>query len=608
MSVGFIITELQLLSKNAQPAVVNFSRGLNVITGPSDTGKTYIFQCLNYMLGASTKPKPIKEAEEYDTINLKILTNNGIKYTLQSDLEGGDFIVIFESGKSEKYARKHNPNDNTNISSFFLNLNELTNKKIRINENGKTREISYRDISRFLLVDETRIITDTSPILSGQYTTATAEKSIFKFILSGNDDSGLLEGVSKDEVKHRKGKIEMLTELIASTSLELDQMIDGKDPEDRLGKIEENIINLREEYAQLKGLFSVIDNQRSNISNRLLEVSSQKLYNDELLKRSLILNQQYETDAKRLNSTIEASYLLQHTPIVEQHCPICNHSISPTSVEPELAIVINSCQLEINKLDGLIKEVAASQEILNEENSDYQIEIEDLQGQINKLSEQIDDGLVTQMQKIFDKITEFNGIKVNLEHAMFLKNKISSFEKQKEEISSSLKKKGGKSSNSDILTSTVTNLCTKINAVLTACKYPNSNGNGVSFSEIKNDFVIYGQDRELFGKGFRAIIYAAYLVALQEFIFNKSYSLGPTILDSPLVTYRKPNAEGQEIPIDLAMNFYRYLANNANVEQLIILENEEPPQDILNQINHIKFTQNSSKGRYGFIPSNSNNA
>lgn len=73
-------------------------------------------------------------------------------------------------------------------------------------------------------------------------------------------------------------------------------------------------------------------------------------------------------------------------------------------------------------------------------------------------------------------------------------------------------------------------------------------------------------------------------------------------MDCPLVTYRKASAEGEGIAVDVAMDFYRYLATNDKVEQVIILENEEPPIEIAHIIHHIKFTQNRNVGRFGFIP------
>jgi hypothetical protein len=126
--------------------------------------------------------------------------------------------------------------------------------------------------------------------------------------------------------------------------------------------------------------------------------------------------------------------------------------------------------------------------------------------------------------------------------------------------------------------------------------YPNLTS--VSYSEEENDFVISGEDRNLSGKGYRAIIYSAFIVALQELLIQKEYSIGVPIIDSPLVTYRKPeNIDEITISDDLAMDFYRYITAQSELHQIIVIENEEPPTDVKDKVNHIKFSRKN-----GFIP------
>lgn len=76
----------------------------------------------------------------------------------------------------------------------MLGLSELTGKKVRKNKQGATREVSFRDLVRLIVVDEETIISKTSPILSGQYTTGTAESAVFRLPLTGIDDSSLISG------------------------------------------------------------------------------------------------------------------------------------------------------------------------------------------------------------------------------------------------------------------------------------------------------------------------------------------------------------------------------------------------------------------------------
>ena len=62
METGFIIKELRLIGESVEKASIVFEKGVNIITGPSNVGKSYIFQCFNYMFGSSKPPKSIKEA------------------------------------------------------------------------------------------------------------------------------------------------------------------------------------------------------------------------------------------------------------------------------------------------------------------------------------------------------------------------------------------------------------------------------------------------------------------------------------------------------------------------------------------------------------------
>ena len=56
------------------------------------------------------------------------------------------------------------------------------------------------------MVNEERIITEDSPIVS-HYTKATEELNTLKFLVTGIDDSSVIEAISNNEVHNRKGKV-----------------------------------------------------------------------------------------------------------------------------------------------------------------------------------------------------------------------------------------------------------------------------------------------------------------------------------------------------------------------------------------------------------------
>jgi len=70
-------------------------------------------------------------------------------------------------------------------------------------------------------------------------------------------------------------------------------------------------------------------------------------------------------------------------------------------------------------------------------------------------------------------------------------------------------------------------------------------------------------------------------------------------MDSPLVTYREPD---EDIGDGVKYAFYQHLATNLGDTQVIILENEEPPQELKESIAFTGFTKNRTIDRYGLFP------
>ncbi|MBK7270444.1 MAG: AAA family ATPase [Flavobacteriales bacterium] len=70
---------------------MEFSDGLNVIAGASDTGKSYALSCIDFALGASRSPRPIKEAHGYQFVFPKISERSGQRsFEIRRSLAGGD--------------------------------------------------------------------------------------------------------------------------------------------------------------------------------------------------------------------------------------------------------------------------------------------------------------------------------------------------------------------------------------------------------------------------------------------------------------------------------------------------------------------------------------
>jgi hypothetical protein len=125
-----------------------------------------------------------------------------------------------------------------------------------------------------------------------------------------------------------------------------------------------------------------------------------------------------------------------------------------------------------------------------------------------------------------------------------------------------------------------------VEQILKAWSFPELDG--VAYDKTAEDIVISGKARKDNGKGYRAITYAAFVVAvLQETQRKNLAHPGFIVLDSPLVTYREPEEHMRE---GVKNAFYRNLAATITPAQVIVLENEDPPDNLLNQISFEVFT------------------
>ena len=134
----------------------------------------------------------------------------------------------------------------------------------------------------------------------------------------------------------------------------------------------------------------------------------------------------------------------------------------------------------------------------------------------------------------------------------------------------------------------------------------------VSFDEKKYDVIIDGKLRTNNGKGVRAITHSAFKIALLLLCKEKDLPYpGFLVLDSPLVTYRDPivNSKDGELSDDekelastnLRELFFKYLSEKTDLGQFLILENVDPPSNILDYANVELFYGNSESGREGLF-------
>ena len=103
------------------------------------------------------------------------------------------------------------------------------------------------------------------------------------------------------------------------------------------------------------------------------------------------------------------------------------------------------------------------------------------------------------------------------------------------------------------------------------------------------------------------MLHAAFTVGLAQFCLDRDLPHpGFVVLDSPIVTYRPPDYDGDDIegqvPPEFADAFYTDLAQRFS-GQAVVMENVEPPRRLEYQgVDLVAFSKVVDLGRYGFFP------
>lgn len=614
MHKGFYFKELRVVGKKVKPAKLLFNRGLNVLQGASDTGKSYVFNCINYVLGRSKEPDKIKEAEGYDEIRLNLCTYDNSDFTIARKFGDSKIYVAktsidnYDKVSTDKLNSIHSPKSDDNISYFLLSLIGLEGKKLSVNSRNDKRPISFRDITNLCLINEELIISKNSPIYSGQFVNKTVEESVFKLILSGKDDDELESLENPKIYKNKiKGKLEFIEESIISKSKrleELDENVKNLEIADINIMIDEFTSLINESHRNVQDE----DKKRSVIWDDVESLRSQLNQIEELEKRFCLLNKHYISDLARLEFINEGKQYIEQLKDIE--CPICGSRINQKVIDDygernsekimlSLISESNSIKLKQKELSDTLQQLNNQKKELTSQHSIKVDEFETINTYINNKLKPITDINRKKLEEYLKFKEDKYGISVLNEGINQLnRDKKYYFSKLEEKI----KKVPGRTVPSDLYNLFSDEIKRYLIEWGLHC-------DTVYFDKTENDIEIDSKPRSHYGKGFRAIYQSAFMIGLMEYCLNNNkfhpYFL---ILDSPLTTYKEQDKDkiqkDDKVSENIQELFYKSLSKyDKNSEfQIFLLENKDPEEKIKKLITYEHFSKNVNVGRYGFFP------
>lgn len=604
-----VITHLAFGGEDTIPVSVRFGQHLNIMHGPSDTGKSAVVNAIDFVLGAS-KLDPFPELEPYSAVLLGLQLTDGRAVTLVRkktgkvvDLYDGSFLTLPQVEPTSTLEAKHDSSDESNISRFLLRQIGLDDKKVRKNKSNNTNTLSFRDIARVCIVTETAMQAEHVAGTTGQFVNKTKELSVLRLLLSGKDDSALVAGADADANRLKRARLQVLEKLkheledqFDSTELGLDIYTVRDDLNIRIEQVTAGIgekLNAREELLD----------KRTNVdkNSRLLE--SKRSESVALHGRLNLLLRQYESDLYRLESIEETGNLLgllnPGICIVcgadpsEQHSRVdCNEDddsfslavsaelIKTRGLMHDLSETLQNIHTHVQSLDREIQKDL-------QEKSDIDEKINVLEISLLPFNEKLD--------QLLKKRGELDRLVGLFEHLQLVEAMIA---EEKDEVPSDHIE-----SHPVLEAHVAEEFSKKLRDRLRAWGYPEADS--VVYDPEEMEILATNQKRSTHGKGVRALLHAAFTISLAQYCFDHGLPHpGFVVLDSPLITYRPPDRSEDDAeypPAEVVGAFFRDIELNFT-GQILIVENVSPEHPLNSSTVEIAFTKAVGSGRYGLFP------
>jgi hypothetical protein len=597
---------LILTGPTKHPARLQLDGKSHLVFGPTDTGKSYILECLRFGLGGSVKPHNIGYSEGYTTVAIQ-LSSGGVQYTFFRSLMTSDEVVY--EGLFEQQPQADVVANPDSISELLPKLSSSENKKLLI-KSGVLGNFTAGDLRRISLFDEIETLnkvqfigTDTNLQMRNRASVA--------LILTGIDDSSAVLVPSSKEKLLAKGHAEALEQEILALKEQLPAKSNKLEVKEALDRVAGQISDLNSFLKTKSTEILALRKRRTELQLSVTKEVRQQVSLLEARARFVLLDNKYLSDLERLEAIGGAASIIDT--FSTRPCPFCLTDVSHQKrhVDDEtdqMADVLVASLAEIQKIVQL-------REGLNAALADVDADLVDLRIGLSKLR---DEELETVRAET--TLLEPSNVSNTVDLSVLVERKTElSFlirDLEKLEVLNArkadmllLKKRTKQKIERDVSQNALA-LSNRIKALLLIWGVPNVDQ--IFFEEAEGDIHVNQRLRISYGKGTRGIFLTAYVVALMELALEKSHPhLGFVAIDSPVVTYKDPkygqdNDSDATLGEDVKDRLYAWLADRTELGQVILLENDDPIQDVRARLAHTEFFGIGCPPdlRQGFFPLN----
>lgn len=589
----FYISKLTAYKHDGGKSSIQLEDGVNIIVGPSNTGKTLILKYINFLFGSKESPD---SDMLIDRVSIEIKTQLSTSAIISRKLDENKIFVsnsAIESITDGEYSLK----GSNSISDVYLKLIGI-NPPINIfsaQDYTRRQNLTWNSLRNFFFLNESNVTNESVYFATPNFSNQTAELGCLQFLINGIERKLPEEFKDSEKQNIRKSAlIDFLKQELEDLDNQKNNLVDGfKD----INNLElENIINEKNQLlaAATANLNKFLEND-SNFGMEYNSVQDEKYELELLLDRLYELETQYISDIERLKFIIDAEKVRKG---VSQNtkCPYCNNPLQP---KVRKSYILAETK-ELTKTQNNLQELRETIKYNEEQKNTLQVQLAGINNKRCENSQKMD-SVQAEIQNIILSVSELKNllkISSDIKAIDYLK------EKQQEKLKTLESEPDSKVSVSFEIKSEFENTFFEtveklINNIIKKTDFENFES--IKIDKKSFDLIINGnKPKKTQGKGYRTFLNSLYANALTYYlsIYGK-YSPGILLLDSPILTLKekeKNQDSSDSMKKELVKSFLEY----SEGRQTIIIENNIPDIDYSN-VNIIEFTKKHDKGRYGFI-------
>ena len=581
------IQKLIASGDNVKDSIIEFSPNLNIIYGASNTGKTYIFKVIDFMLGAESLD--IRLDTGYNTFTIDIRVDENILHLTR---KLGDKMFDVQS-EVPGISSGIYPCDQ--IRNIYLSLMDIPSDiRVPYTQKGGSKAFSCRMVLDFAKLSEETVEKTNSILIPKTTMNKTYYLAHLLYMLYRFDFTDYLSEKQEYIVARRSA----VKQYIASKLNQLEEQIFTLTQSLNTTRIvaEKDMVLFTKELSDIKTKIDSALSEGTKLLGEINSISDKITECEFLIYKYKSLESQLVADVKRLSFTLEGSLLFSSN-MPECKCPSCGEKFinaSPFMIDQDAVVA------EINKISSQADDLIQTIQEVEKEKTSYETQLQNLEKQKKEYEFSVQE-LERQQSDLQHKINIMSNLLIaqaELDATRRLQTEfmvdMQTHEKQGAEALIFKPQEIFENSLYEGLTE-------NIQHILERCGHPKAKT--AYFDKKSLDLVVDNQKKSTNGKGFTALYNTVLFLSIRKLLNDKAQCKPFTyLLDTPLHGLDLGNLEAHVK--NIRRGIYNYFIESQNQGQLIIFDNKKnmPTNNtFLANINCYEFTHEENNGRYGFL-------